>query len=112
MSLVVKIASHTDFARGRGSFLKVEEHNWLKGALLYMTKIKRFYVVHEPNENFLKYGVSITTEMAFTKSLLLQKGHFLSSLFKKYFSRSFYCMDRAVATGGGCLGGAAALSPQ
>ena len=31
---------------------------WPKGALLYMTKIKRFHVVHEPNENFLKYGVS------------------------------------------------------
>jgi hypothetical protein len=37
--------------RGRGSISKVEGH-WPKGALLYMTKIKRFYVVHEPNENF------------------------------------------------------------
>jgi hypothetical protein len=49
--------------------------HWPKVALLYMTKIKRFYVVHEPNE-----------------SLLLQKGHFLSSKrgrsFKKYFFRS------------------------
>ena len=56
-----------------------------------MTRIKRFYV-HEPNENFLKYGVSITSEMAFTESLLLRKGHFLSRkrgrLFKKYFFRS------------------------
>jgi hypothetical protein len=36
--------------------------------------------------------VSITSEMTFTESLLLQKGHFLSSKrglsFKKYFSRS------------------------
>jgi hypothetical protein len=58
-----------------------------------MTRIKRFYDVHEPNENFLKYGVSITSEMAFTEeSLLLRKGHFLSRkrgrLFKKYFFRS------------------------
>ena len=56
-----------------------------------MTRIKRFYDVHEPNENFLKYGVSITSEMAFTESLLLRKGHFLSRkrgrLFKKYFFR-------------------------
>jgi hypothetical protein len=35
------------------------EGHWPKGALLYMTKIKRFYVVHEPNENVLKYGASI-----------------------------------------------------
>ena len=42
-------------------------------ALLYMIKIKRFYGVHEPNENFWKYGVSITSEMVFTESLLLQK---------------------------------------
>jgi hypothetical protein len=34
---------------GRGSISKVEGH-WPKGALSYMTKIKRFYVVHEPNE--------------------------------------------------------------
>jgi hypothetical protein len=54
--------------RGRGSISKVEGH-WPKGALLYMTKIKRFYDVHEPNENFWKYGVSITSEMAFTESL-------------------------------------------
>ena len=57
-----------------------------------MTRIKRFYDVHEANENFLKYGVSITSEMAFTESLLLRKGHFLSRkrgrLFKKYFFRS------------------------
>ena len=57
-----------------------------------MTRIKRFYDVHEPNENFLKYGVSITSEMAFTESLLLRKGNFLSRkrgrLFKKYFFRS------------------------
>jgi hypothetical protein len=57
-----------------------------------MTRIKRFYDVHEPNENFLKYGVSITSEMAFTEPLLLRKGHFLSRkrgrLFKKYFFRS------------------------
>jgi hypothetical protein len=57
-----------------------------------MTRIKRFYDVHEPNENFLKYGVSITSEMAFTESLLLRKGHFLSRkrgrLFKKYFFHS------------------------
>jgi hypothetical protein len=26
-----------------------------------MTRIKRFYDVHEPNENFFKYGVSITS---------------------------------------------------
>jgi hypothetical protein len=64
--------------RGRGSISKVEGH-WPKGALLYMTKIKRFCIVHEPNENVWKYGVSITSEMAFTESLLLQKGHFLSS---------------------------------
>jgi hypothetical protein len=39
--------------RGGGSISKVEgaEGHWPKGALLYMTKIKRFYVVHEPNEN-------------------------------------------------------------
>ena len=49
-----------------------------KGALLYMTKIKRFYAVHEPNENLWKYEVSITSKMAFTESLLLQKGYFLS----------------------------------
>jgi hypothetical protein len=36
---------------GRGSISKVEGH-WPKGALLYMIKTKRFYVVHEPNENF------------------------------------------------------------
>jgi hypothetical protein len=63
-----------------------------RGALLYMVKIKRFYVVHEPNENVWKYGISMTSEMAFIESLLLQKGHFLSSkrgrLFKKYFFRS------------------------
>ena len=57
-----------------------------------MTRIKRFYDVHEPNENFFNYGVSITSEMAFTESLLLRKGHFLSRkrgrLFKKYFFRS------------------------
>ena len=57
-----------------------------------MTRIKRFYDVHDPNENFLKYGVSVTSEMAFTESLLLRKGHFLSRkrgrLFKKYFFRS------------------------
>jgi hypothetical protein len=57
-----------------------------------MTRIKRFYDVHEPNEKFLKYGVSITSEMAFIESLLLRKGHFLSRkrgrLFKKYFFRS------------------------
>jgi hypothetical protein len=50
------------------------------------------YVVHEPNENFWKYGVSITSEMAFTESLLLQKGYFLSSKggrsYKKYCFRS------------------------
>ena len=45
------------------------------------------------HEHFCKYGVSITSEMAFTESLLLQKGgHFLSSKrglsFKKYFFRS------------------------
>ena len=50
-----------------------------KRALLHITKIKRFYVVHEPNENFWKYGVSITSEMAFTESLILRKGHFRSS---------------------------------
>jgi hypothetical protein len=33
------------------SISKVEGH-WPKGALLYMTKIKRFYVAHKPNENF------------------------------------------------------------
>jgi hypothetical protein len=57
-----------------------------------MTRIKRFYDVHEPNEKFLKYVVSITSEMAFTESLLMRKGHFLSRkrgrLFKKYFFRS------------------------
>jgi hypothetical protein len=56
---------------------------------LYMTKVKRFYVVHKPNENFWEYGISITSEMAFTESLLLQKGRFLSRKrgrsFKKYF---------------------------
>jgi hypothetical protein len=54
-----------------------------------MTKIKRFYYVHEQNENFWKYAVSITSEMAFTEPLLPRKGHFLSRkrgrLFKKYF---------------------------
>jgi hypothetical protein len=57
-----------------------------------MTKVKRFYDVHEPKENFLKYGVSMTSEMAFTESLLLRKGHFLSRkrgrLFEKYIFRS------------------------
>jgi hypothetical protein len=38
-------------SRGRGGILKVEGH-WPKVAFLYMTKIKRFYVVYEPNENF------------------------------------------------------------
>jgi hypothetical protein len=75
----------------RGSILKVEGH-WPKGALLYMTKIERFYVVHEPNEIFWKYGTSMTSEMAFTESLLLQKGHFLSSKrgrsLQEYFFRS------------------------
>jgi hypothetical protein len=65
-----------------------------KRGLLYMTKIKRFYIVHEPNENFWKYGVCITSEMAFTESLLLQKGHFLASKrgrsFKKYIFRSVF----------------------
>ena len=42
---VVKI----EWNRGRGSISKVERH-WPKGAL--STKIKRFYVVHEPNEKF------------------------------------------------------------
>ena len=64
--------------RGRESISKVEGH-WAKGTLLYMTKIKRFYVVHEPNETFLKYGVPMTLEMAFTESL--QKGTFFT--FKK-----------------------------
>jgi hypothetical protein len=78
--------------RGRGSISKVEVH-WLKGALVYTTKIKKFYVVHEPfGRKFKKNGVSITSEMTFTESLLMQKGHFLSSKrrlsFKKYFSRS------------------------
>ena len=40
-------------SRDRGSILKVEGH-WPKGALLYMAKIKRFYVVHEPNENLCR----------------------------------------------------------
>jgi hypothetical protein len=78
--------------RGRGNISKVDVH-WPKRALVYMTKIKQFYVVHEPfGRKFLKNGVSITSEMTFTESLLLQKGHFLSSKrglsFKKYFSRS------------------------
>jgi hypothetical protein len=38
---------------------------------------------------FQKYGVSITSEMAFTESLQLQKGYFLSSKkYKRYFFRS------------------------
>jgi hypothetical protein len=36
--------------RDRGSIPKVG--HWPKGALLYVTKIKRFYVVHEPKEKF------------------------------------------------------------
>jgi hypothetical protein len=87
----LEILKHFNLTRGRGSISKEEGH-WPKGALLYMTRIKRFYDVHEPNGNFLKYGVSITSEMAFTESLLLRKGHFLSikrgRLFKKYFFRS------------------------
>jgi hypothetical protein len=59
-----KAAFHIPVYRGRGSISKVEGH-WPKWALLYMTRIKRFYDVHEPNENFLKYGVSITSEMVF-----------------------------------------------
>jgi hypothetical protein len=39
--------------RSGGSISKLEEH-WPKGALLYMIKIERFYVVHEPNKIFLK----------------------------------------------------------
>jgi hypothetical protein len=88
----ISLRTQTSFPtlRGRGSISKVEGH-WPKGALLYMTKMKRFHFVHEPNENFWKYGISITSEMAFTESLLLQKGHFLSRKrgrsFKKYFFR-------------------------
>jgi hypothetical protein len=46
-----------------------------------MIKIKRFYVVHEPNEIFLKIWspYNVGNGAAFTESLLLQKGHFLSS---------------------------------
>jgi hypothetical protein len=47
--------------RGRGSSLKVEWH-WPEGALLYMIKIKRFYFFHKPDENFRKYGISITLD--------------------------------------------------
>jgi hypothetical protein len=39
--------------RSGGSISKLEEH-WPKGARLYMIKIERFYVVHEPNKIFLK----------------------------------------------------------
>jgi hypothetical protein len=42
--------------RGSGSISKVEVH-WPKEALLYTTKIKQFYFVHEPNENFKKLNV-------------------------------------------------------
>jgi hypothetical protein len=48
----------------------------------------------QAERKFLKYGVSTMSEMAFTESLVLQKGHFLSSKkgtffpFKKYFFRS------------------------
>jgi hypothetical protein len=77
--------------RGRGSISKVEGH-WPKGAFLYMTKIKRFYDVHEPNEIFWKYGVSITSEMAFTESLLLRKGHFLSEKEGVYSRNTFFVL--------------------
>ena len=70
MCNIAFIAHQIIVIRGRESFSKVEGH-WAKGTLLYMTKIKRFYVVHEPNQNILKYGVSITSEMTFTESLLL-----------------------------------------
>jgi hypothetical protein len=39
--------------RSGGSISKLEGH-CPKGALLYMIKIERFYVVHEPNKKFLK----------------------------------------------------------
>jgi hypothetical protein len=91
----LSVLAHAPFTsgtcKGRGSISKVEGHR-TKVALLYRTKIKRFYVVHEPNENFWKYGVSIMSEMAFTEFLLLQKWHFLSSKrgrsFMKYFFHS------------------------
>jgi hypothetical protein len=44
----------------------------------------------EPNEKFLKYGVSITSEMAFTESSLLQKGHFLSIAKEGVHSRNTF----------------------
>jgi hypothetical protein len=52
-------------SRDRGSISKVEGH-WPKGALLYMTKIKRFYVVHEPNENLC--NLYHYYELVFTKT--------------------------------------------
>ena len=52
-----------------------------------MIKIKRFYVVHEPNEIFLKIWspYNVGKGAAFTEFLLLQKGHFLSSPPKGHF---------------------------
>ena len=58
-----------------------------------MTKIQTILRRSQAERKFLKYGVSILLEITFTESLLLQKGHFLSSKrgrsFKKYFFRSF-----------------------
>jgi hypothetical protein len=69
------ISPDKENSRGRGSISKVEG-NWPKGVLLYMTKTKRFYIVHEPNKFFGKYGVSIMLEMTFTESLLEKRALF------------------------------------
>ena len=62
--------------------------------------VKRGTFVYDQNQTILcrsqakrKFGVSITSEMVLTESLLLRKGHFFPAVkrgrsFKKYFFRS------------------------
>ena len=50
ISALMKLTSLT--AEAAEAFRTEVEGHWPKGALLYMINIKRFYVVHEQNENF------------------------------------------------------------
>jgi hypothetical protein len=58
---------------------------------LYMTKIKRFYDVHKPNENFWKYVVFITSEMAFrVDRCYCEKGIFFPEKEGVYSRNTFF----------------------
>ena len=76
---------------GRGSISIVEVH-LPKGGHFCIRPRSSNFMSFTSRTKILKNGASITSEMNFTESLLLQKGHFLSSKrgrsFKKYFSRS------------------------